>query len=254
MSRVSVVIPCRKNAPYIARAIYSCFKQNDLLEIIVVDDGSNGSGREQLRSLCTDFPVVRVLGYDKGVTSGADRNAGAREAVGEFVCFLDSDDDLLSGYFSAALAELDVCPQFSAIKVGMQFVDEGYEPIVLPGDPRYLALLASSSCNLMFRREAFERLGGFPEDVRFAGPLGGEDAAFSRAVETYLSPIGYLPEAFYRVHSQQGSNLHKFLANTQVIDASSFNFISVLPEQQADGLLGGAIDDYLAGVGKRVNG
>jgi hypothetical protein len=136
----------------------------------------------------------------------------------------------------------------------MQFVDAAYEPLVLPGDPRYMALISSAACNVLLRRSAFERLGGFPEDERFQGPLGGEDAAFSRAVEDYLAPIGYLPEAFYRVNDLPGSNLRKFLANTQVLDANTFAFREILPEQQADGLLGRATDEYLAAVGLRFSG
>lgn len=252
MSRVSVVIPCRKNADYIARAIYSCIRQEYLCEVIVVDSGADNSGRDELRRLSKDLSVIKTI--PGGGSAGSDRNCGAGMATGEFLCFLDANDDLLSGYLAAVVHELDTRTQFSGVKVGMQFVDDAYEPLVLPGDPRYMALIASSACNLVLRRSAFERLGGFPEDERFQGPLGGEDAAFSRAVEDYLAPIGYLPEAFYRVNDLPGSNLGKFLANTRVVDASAFTLLEVLPEQQADGLLGRATDNYLAVVGRRFSG
>lgn len=252
MSRVSVVIPCRKNADYIARAIYSCIRQEYLYEVIVVDSGEDTSGRDELRKLSKDFPVIRTMRRSSSI--GSDRNFGAGMANGEFLCFLDVNDDLLSGYLAAAVHELDTRTQFSGVKVGMQFVDDAYEPLVLPGDPRYMALISSSACNLVLRRSAFERLGGFPEDERFKGPLGGEDGAFSQAVQDFLAPIGYLPEAFYRVNDLPGSNLRKFLANTRVVDAKTFALREILPEQQADGLLGRATDEYLAAVGQRLSG
>ena len=251
MSRVSVVIPCRKNADYVARAVYSCLRQEHLHEVIVVDSGVESSGRSELQRLAKDFPAIKIV--VGGGSAGSDRNHGARMATGEFLCFLDVNDDFLKGYLAAAVHELDSRPQFSGVKVGMQFVDAAYEPLVLPGDPRYMALIASSACNLLLRREAFERLGGFPEDQRFEGPLGGDDAAFSRAVEDYLAPIGYLPEAFYRVNDLPGSNLRKFLANTRVVDATVFTLREILPEQQASGLLGLATDEYLAAVGRRFS-
>lgn len=252
MSRVSVVIPCRKNADYIARAIYSCFRQEFLREVIVVDNGADQSGRDELFRLSSDFSEVKIISGEG--SAGGDRNLGARMASGEFICFLDVDDDLLSGYLAAAVHLLNANPQFHGVKVGVQFVNVAYEPLILPGDPRYIALIASSACNLMLRRTAFELLGGFPEDERFHGPLGGEDAAFSTAVNDFLSPIGYLPEAFYRVNDHPGSNLEKFLANTRVVNANTFTLLEIQPEQQADGLLGRATDDYLAAVGQRLSG
>lgn len=250
MSRISVVIPCRKNADYIARAIYSCIRQDFLHEVIVVTNGEDISGRDELKKMAADFSIIKAISGVGG--SGSDRNFGAKMATGEFLCFLDVNDDLLSGYFASAVHELDKYPQFYGVKVGMQFMNAAYEPLVIPGDPRYMALIASSACNLMLRRSAFEHLGGFPEDERFLGPLGGEDAAFSRAVEDYLKPIGYLPEAFYRVNNLPGSNLEKFLSKTQVIDSTTFGFLEILPEQQADGILGVATDEYLAAVSRRL--
>lgn len=251
MSRVSVVIPCYNHAEYIGRAVHSCLRQEHLREVIIVDDNSSDESWSELQRLARQIPVVRTFRTSANSGAGAARNLGARQAEGEFLCFLDADDDLLSGYFASTVTELDANPQFTSIKVGMQFVDPLYEPVILPGDSRYMALLASSSCNLMLRRAAFERLGGFPEDPRFRGPLGGEDAAFSRAVENNLAPIGYLPEAFYRVHDRPGSHLQKFLLNTRVVDNHVFEFLTLAPEQQADGALGRAIDEYLQKVGER---
>lgn len=252
LNTVSVVIPCYNHADYIGRAIYSCLRQVGLKEIIVVDDGSTEVCYQRLLDFAQEIPILSVIRTAKNSGAGAARNLGTKKATGEFICFLDADDELLSGYLETAIKLMDENPQFSSIKVGMQFVDFDYEPVILPGDPRYMSLLVSSSCNIFLRKSAFEKIGGFPEDERFRGPFGGEDAAFSRAVEDYLSPIGYLPEAFYRVHDRPDSHLQKFLANTRVINAEVFEFKTIYPEQQAGGSLAQAIDEYLAGVKARV--
>lgn len=252
MSTVSIIIPCYNHADYIGRALYSCLRQAQVAEIIVVDDGSTVECLQRLRDFATEIPLMRLLSTPLNAGAGAARNLGARAAQGEFLCFLDADDELLAGYLEAAVHSLRANPQFSGVKVGMQFVDFDYQPVILPGDPRYMSLLVSSACNLFLRKSAFERIGGFPEDARFRGPLGGEDAAFSRAAEDYLSPIGYLPEAFYRVHDRPDSHLQTFLRNTRVVDAQVFEFLEIRPEQQAGGDLAQAIDDYLAGIAGRL--
>jgi glycosyltransferase involved in cell wall biosynthesis len=228
-------------------------RQVGLKEIIVVDDGSTEACYQRLLAFAQEIPILSVIKTEKNSGAGAARNFGTKKATGEFICFLDADDELLSGYLETAIRLIDENPQFSSIKVGMQFVDFDYEPVILPGDPRYMSLLVSSSCNIFLRKSAFEKIGGFPEDERFRGPFGGEDAAFSRAVEDYLSPIGYLPEAFYRVHDRPDSHLQKFLGNTRVKTTNEFEFIRVFPEQMADGALASAIDDYLTSISKRIS-
>lgn len=253
MQLVSVVIPCYNHADYVGRAVYSCLRQKYLKEIVIVDDRSSDSSWNQLEQLAKEIPQIKIMSTQINSGAGGARNLGSKNITGDFICFLDADDDFLSGYFSDTIEQLNKYPHLNGIKVGMQFVDENYHPVILPGDPRYTALISSSACNLMLRRSAFEKIGGFPEDERFRGPLGGEDAAFSRAISDFLAPIGYLPEAFYRVHDRPESHLQKFMNNTRVIDSNAFEFINVLPEQQANGLLGRAIDDYLASIKEKIN-
>lgn len=248
MSRVSVVIHCDGQAEYVARAIYSCFRQEALREVIIVLSEAASSGRNELECIAAEFPLVSIV--PGGTSAGESRNRGAQLASGDFLCFLGADDDLLSGFFSAAINELETHQQFSGVKVGVQFVDADYEPILLPGDPRYMAVIGSLAGNLLLRRSAFEKLGGFPVDHRFSGSLGGEDAAFSKALEENLAPLGYLPEAFYRVHNRPGSPLFKFMANTQVTGPQSFSIRTVLPEQE---VLGVVIDEYLAATRHRFS-
>lgn len=248
MSKVSVVICNDAQGDYVARAIYSCFRQEALREVIVVVNESASSGRNELERMAAEFPIINVV--RGGASAGENRNRGAQVANGDFLCFLGADDDLLSGFFSAAINELETHQQFSGVKVGVQFVDADYEPVLLPGDPRYMAVIGSLAGNLLLRRSAFEKLGGFPVDRRFSGSLGGGDAAFSKALEENLAPLGYLPEAFYRVHNRPGSTLFKFMANTLVTGPQSFSIRTVLPEQE---VLGVAIDEYLAATRQRFS-
>lgn len=90
--QVSVIIPTYNRAPYVTMAIESVLAQSyQDYEIVVVDDGSTDGTRDVL------VPYkdrIRYLYRDnKGVS--AARNTGIQVAKGEWIAFLDSDDEWL---------------------------------------------------------------------------------------------------------------------------------------------------------------
>ena len=88
--RVSVVIPTYNRAQLVVRAARSAIRAigpDD--EIIVVDDGSTDGTGEQLQGIDSRLRLLRT----NRVGPGAARNRGIREATGDFVAFLDSDDE-----------------------------------------------------------------------------------------------------------------------------------------------------------------
>jgi glycosyltransferase involved in cell wall biosynthesis len=76
------------------RAINSVLRQtHQELEVIVVVDRPNSDTIDAVRSL--DDPRVRLVENPYSLTAGAARNAGADHATGEWVAFLDDDDEWL---------------------------------------------------------------------------------------------------------------------------------------------------------------
>jgi glycosyltransferase involved in cell wall biosynthesis len=91
MPTVSVVIPCFNQAHFLATAIASAHAQQRVfVDTIVVDDGSRDDAAAVAKS-CGAGTIIRQ--QNEGVS--AARNAGLREARGEFVVFLDADDELI---------------------------------------------------------------------------------------------------------------------------------------------------------------
>lgn len=90
---ISVVIPTLNRCSTLRRAIDSVLNQTlHANEIIVVDNGST-DGTEQL--ILNEYPQVRFLKEFKIGVSAA-RNTGIKAAIGEWVGFLDSDDEWLN--------------------------------------------------------------------------------------------------------------------------------------------------------------
>ena len=87
---VSAITPAYNAAGHLSRAIASVLAQAFApLEIIVVDDGSTDDTFDVAASL---GPPVRVVRQENAGAAAA-RNRGVSESRGDFVAFLDSDDE-----------------------------------------------------------------------------------------------------------------------------------------------------------------
>ena len=87
---ISVIVPTFNRKDMLSRALLSIFSQShEPCEVIVVDNGSNDNTQEMLRD---EFPQVRLLLEPEQGVSRA-RNKGICEATGEWIAFLDSDDE-----------------------------------------------------------------------------------------------------------------------------------------------------------------
>jgi glycosyltransferase involved in cell wall biosynthesis len=91
---VSAIIPTRGRPALVQRAVDSVLKQTyQNIEAIVVIDGPDEATREALRTIVDNR--LRIVELDHCVGGSDARNTGVREAHGEWVAFLDDDDEWL---------------------------------------------------------------------------------------------------------------------------------------------------------------
>jgi glycosyltransferase involved in cell wall biosynthesis len=173
---VSAVIPVYNRREKIRHAIESVAAQTyKNIEIIVVDDGSTDGTRDVLDEYGDRIRCVRK---ENGGVSSA-RNRGAREAKGEFIAFLDSDDRWVPEKIEKQLAHLARFPGFSIIVCDCVFVREDGEVVGQTNRRKFITRdgeclmdalsypsLAPSS--LLLKKDVFFDAGGFDEDLRTA--------------------------------------------------------------------------------------
>ena len=93
---VSVIVPTYNRASMIKRAVESIIKQDYThLEIIVVDDASSDNTENVIKSIQDPRIVYIKRSENKG--AGSARNTAIEKARGEYLAFLDSDDEFMSG-------------------------------------------------------------------------------------------------------------------------------------------------------------
>lgn len=93
MSRVSLIIPCYRDAATIARALESVYRQTrPVEEVIVVIDCSPET--KEIERVLKVFPHVVLIKHAVNLGLAATRNTGVKAATGDIVTFLDADDEL----------------------------------------------------------------------------------------------------------------------------------------------------------------
>lgn len=91
---VSVIIPTYNRAHLVGRAIKSVLNQTfQDFELIVVDDGSTDNTKEVVNSFSDTR--IRYIKHEINKGGNAARNAGLKNSKGEYIAFLDSDDEWL---------------------------------------------------------------------------------------------------------------------------------------------------------------
>ncbi|WP_062433368.1 glycosyltransferase family 2 protein [Herbidospora daliensis] len=108
MISLSVIVPVRDGAPFIADALTSLVRnQRADFEYIVVDDGSaddTGAITDEFR---TELPGLHLIRNQVPVGLADARNTGLKLASGRYVTFLDGDDWIGRGYLADLVAAID---------------------------------------------------------------------------------------------------------------------------------------------------
>jgi glycosyltransferase involved in cell wall biosynthesis len=103
-SLVSAVVPAHNRSKYIQRAVESVLAQTySNLEVMVVDDGSIDNTVQVVQECARRDGRVRLVEHGRQRGAQAARNTGIRAARGEWIAFLDSDDEWLSDSLEARL-------------------------------------------------------------------------------------------------------------------------------------------------------
>jgi len=160
----SVVVPVWNRAAWVRRCAASVLAQEfSDYELIVVDDGSTDGSPAALSDVAD--PRLRVLARGENGGTWAARAAGVREARGDWIVFLDSDDELTAGALAFFAGKVGGAPPAVGV-VGASYRDrtgarwpEPAPPEGPMGIERFLAWadsLVRADFLAAYRREVFD--------------------------------------------------------------------------------------------------
>src|SRR2546421_10156933 len=215
---ISVVIPVYNRPQHVARAVQSCLHEAGTparrrFEVIVVDDGSTDDTLASLASFGASIAVVRHR-TNRGVCPA--RNSGVAAALGDWILFLDSDDELLAGSMNKLLDYAASAPP-SIHRLAFMYSHGGgvTSPQPLPEQEgvgytaflRWAETAVNSDFSNLIRRESFEK-------VRLPDSRAYEIIYHLDFAKLYKTR--FVPEVIARVHSD-ASNRPRNLPLRQLI-------------------------------------
>ncbi|GAP13466.1 glycosyltransferase [Longilinea arvoryzae] len=172
-------------------------------ELIVVDDGSKDNTREVIGEVA-DQRIRYIYQENKGLPGA--RNTGIRNARGEWIAFLDSDDAFLPGKLAAQLAVMQARPGLGLLAAGFIETDRELRPLreMRPWEnqPTLTLLDWVRGCPIcpgapLVRKSWLEKAGLFDERMPFV-----EDWDLWLRMAYLGCPMDWLPVpvCYYRIH------------------------------------------------------
>lgn len=166
---ISVIVPIYRSSSTFKRTLQS-FELLDSalksqLEVILVFDGNDPLCNEIAVEWQSNTSIRNQLLYQEHAGVSSARNNGVKIASGNYITFLDADDEILPGRFHALLEGANF-----HILIGKQdlvFSDDRYKDrpdlvsVIAPSEHHIISMLLS--------RKTFEEIGGFSEDFTVGG-------------------------------------------------------------------------------------
>ena len=206
---ISVVIPLYNKESSIRRTLESVFSQTyQHFEIIIVDDGSTDNSSAVIEAY-NDSRICLIKQKNAGVSSA--RNKGIKYSKGDYIAFLDADDEWDNDYLERQIELIGNFPECALFSINyrIKYIDGKVEPTII-NDLRfqistgimdnYFAVASKSNCpiwtsSVVIRKKALLAIGGFP-----IGITSGEDLlTWAKLAVDYRICFDKRPGATYNI-------------------------------------------------------
>lgn len=203
---ISVIVPTHNAQAYVSKCLESIISQDwEDIEIIVINDGSTDSSLDEINKIAKLDSRVRVINQVNGGRSRA-RNTGLDNAQGEYILFVDADDELPQGSIRL-LANAMERSQTDAVVGSIEVVYEVHEELA-DSDAWYYTVrhegvrivddtliddFHCSACAILFRKDIIDT-----NNLRFPDGLVYEDACWHWMYFTSCRNITFVSEPVYR--------------------------------------------------------
>lgn len=227
MKKFSVVIPVYNVEKYLDECVKSVLSQTFTdYEVLLVDDGSTDASGDMCDGYALSDDRIKVIHKQNGGLSSA-RNAGIKEASGEYLLFLDSDDYWASGEMLEELndeaektsADVIVCNYLKLFEKDGKIENKKFGDVVLKGDKtedvktllKY-ALYGSSACFKCVKLSLIIRNGVYFEDGKLS-----EDVEWSARILIFAKRFGCVNKGFY-VYRQRVKSISHTISERNLDD------------------------------------
>lgn len=215
--KYSIIIPVYNAQTTLPRCLDSIVTQKfSDYELLLINDGSKDDSDKICREYAEKYPQIRYFPKENGGVSSA-RNLGLEQARGEYILFVDSDDDVSPDYF-AVLEEALTRTGTELLLFGYRnfggkesewdtgtYAETSEEAVACRGAEALRRYLFSSLWSKAFRRDIMEK-----HHLRFDADLTiGEDQAFIFAYAMHTSSMASIENILYHVDISDQDSLSR---------------------------------------------
>ena len=217
---VTIGIPVYQSERFVRKALESALSQSyTSIEYLVVDDGSDDGSMEIVRNLQKNHnrgKSIKVIRHQKNLGVSASRNDIIKEAQGDYLYFMDSDDVISENTILLLIQkarQYDVEIAFGSyekIEVSGKRTIYQYPDIQLIGEDqlamfafRKYAGIQASACNYLVKTSLLREKG-----LLFINTNYWEDMVFTTQLVTYISRAVLLPDITYTYCCRENSLSH----------------------------------------------
>lgn len=211
MIKVSIVVPVHNTAEYLKECVASLLAQTlQDIEVILVENASTDGSLSICKELAAGDSRVRYVSLEIGDLSFA-RNTGVKMANGEYVGFVDSDDeidpDMYKRMYDAAVRHDADAVNCNSVKVyphrpaKYKFLENGEETVLSSKEMVALNLMEKVSlgaCTMLIKKKIVEKIR-FPEHKLY------EDRACTFLFYADAGKCVQINRSFYHYHQYRGN-------------------------------------------------
>lgn len=219
MAKISVIIPVYNAEKYLNRCIDSVIKALRKVpgEVLLIDNDSDDGSLSILKNYASKYPFIRVLQCH---TPGASavRNMGAKEAKGEYIWFIDADDEIAESAIDKILRKATDA-KADIVMVGARRIyheSEDYLSPVSPEEPDYKSRFiryGMGPWQVVIKRKWWEKCG-----FKFKEGIIHEDMEIMSSLILYTDKLASIDESLYFYYQNSDSVLHKEKYNPHIFD------------------------------------
>lgn len=203
---VSVIIPTYGRPDTLMAAVQSVLNSTHKnIEVIVVDDNDpDTDSRKQTSELMGNIEDSRVhyLQHTQNINASAARNTGFQHSTGQYICYLDDDDQFRADKIEKQIKFLQDTPNFDAVYCGWNKDNVDIYPEYAGSLTKELLLMdyTPMTSSIMFKRQAIKNLNGFDESFK----RHQDYEIMLRFFDNHT--IGYISEILLDSGKNQGEN------------------------------------------------
>ena len=218
---VTVIVPIYNVEKYLRKCVDSILGQTySFLEIILVDDGSTDSSSALCDEIKTKDERIKVIHKSNGGLSSS-RNAGLKQAKGDYVLFIDGDDWINK---NAVKKMYEAIKQSNADVVKCQYKEYENDNLITPKstlnrnvlmdvenlEPQFFDLLYKTNycntiCKQLIKRSVMKNINKVDENLNYC-----EDLACNLEIYKNMKSILFIPDELYIYNMNNSYKIQDF--------------------------------------------